>query len=78
MVKIILFAIFATRWQEEITLIKWMDYDGKAKRGWVRDMKHPGDKEGNDVLCDIPERAIAVIESMPRAHSEIFPTRQNR
>lgn len=73
MVKVILFAIFSTRRQEEITRITWEDYDKDANRGWVRDMKHPGDKEGNDVLCDIPERAAAVIDSMPRTHAEIFP-----
>lgn len=73
MTMIILFAIFATRRQEEITRVTWVDYDKDRARQWVRDMKHPGDKQGNDVLCDIPERAIAIIESMPRTHAEIFP-----
>lgn len=73
MTKIILFAIFATRRQEEITLITWKDYDKDAARNWVRDMKHPGDKAGNDVLCELPPRALAIIESMPRTHAQIFP-----
>lgn len=73
MTKIIPFAIFSTRRQEEITLITWKDYDKDAARNWVRDMKHPGDKVGNDVLCDLPPRALAIIESMPRTHEQIFP-----
>lgn len=36
-------------------------------------MKNPGDKWGNDVWCQLPEEAMAVIKSMPRAFDEIFP-----
>ena len=36
-------------------------------------MKHPGDKQGNDVFCDLPPEATLVIESMPRVAKEIFP-----
>jgi integrase len=40
---------------------------------WVRDMKDPEKKKGNDILCDLPPEAIAIIESMPRVAPEIFP-----
>jgi integrase len=68
---IIAFAIFSTRRQEEIVTIKWADYDGK--RVLVRDMKNPGDKIGNNVWCDVPVEAAAVIESIPRQNERIFP-----
>ena len=73
MMKIIGFAIFSTRRQEEITRITWTDYDKAAARVLVRDMKSPGDKKGNHVLCELPPKAIEIIESMPRIAPEIFP-----
>jgi integrase len=71
MQKIIPFAIFSTRRQEEIVRIRWQDYDGN--RVMVRDMKHPGDKLGNDVWCDLPLEASGIIETMPRHGERIFP-----
>ena len=60
MQKIIGFAIFSTRRQEEITLLAWQNYDEKAGRIWVRDMKDPEEKDGNDVLCEITPEAQAI------------------
>jgi integrase len=71
MQKIVAFAIFSTRRQEEITRITWDDYD--KTRVLVRDMKHPGDKDGNDTWCDLPPEATAIIDSMPRVDKGIFP-----
>jgi integrase len=71
MQRIIAFAVFSTRRQEEIVRIKWADYDGK--RVLVRDMKHPGDKLANDTWCDVPPEAAAIIETMPRREDRIFP-----
>jgi integrase len=73
MTKIIAFAIFSTRRQEEITRITWADYNKEEARVWVRDMKSPGDKKGNHVLCELPPEAVATIESMPRTATQIFP-----
>lgn len=73
MQKIVAFAIFSTRRQEEITTIKWSDLDEKHSRVLVRDMKHPGDKDGNDTWCDLTSEALDIIETMPRATDEIFP-----
>ena len=71
MQKIISFAIFSTRRQEEITRIAWGDY--QQNRVLVRDMKHPGDKKGNDTWCDLPPEASAIIDTMPRTGKCIFP-----
>ena len=65
MTRIIPFAIFSTRRQEEIVTIKWADYEGN--RVLVRSMKHPGDKAGNYTWCDLPPEASAIIETMPRS-----------
>jgi integrase len=71
MQKIVAFAIFSTRRQEEISRIAWNDYE--KNRTLVRDMKHPGDKEGNDTWCDLVPEAAAIIETMPRSKAAIFP-----
>ena len=57
MQKIVAFALFSTRRQEEITLLRWDDLDRDGIL--VRDMKHPGDKKGNDVWCEVPPEALA-------------------
>jgi integrase len=73
MQKILAFGLFSTRRQEEITRIVWDDCD--KTRLLIRDMKHPGDKEGNDTWCDLPPEAAAIIETMPRIDKRmrIFP-----
>lgn len=71
--RVIWFALFSTRRQEEITRITWADLDEAHSRILVRDMKNPGQKIGNDIWCDLPPEAMAVILSMPRRAPEIFP-----
>jgi integrase len=71
MQEIVAFALFSTRRQEEITLLRWDDLD--SDRILVRDMKHPGDKKGNNVYCELPPEALAIIKSMPRDKEQIFP-----
>jgi integrase len=73
MAAIIAFVLFPTRRLDEITRIVWTDLDESASRVWVRDMKHPGEKEGNDVLVDIPPEALRIIQAQPRKKSQIFP-----
>ena len=67
MVDIILFALFSTRRMEEITRIRWADFepstDKHPARVLVRDMKNPGAKRGNDVWCELPPEAEAVIDA---------------
>jgi integrase len=71
MTKIVPFAIFSTRRQEEIVTIRWRDFD--QDRILIRDMKHPGQKFGNDVWVDLPPEAVAYINSMPKIDERIFP-----
>lgn len=73
MVKVVVFALFSTRRLEEITRIEWSDLDEEHSRVLVRDMKHPGQKIGNDTWCDLPEPALRVALSMPRTKPQIFP-----
>ncbi|SCZ75953.1 Phage integrase family protein [Pseudomonas sp. NFPP18] len=73
MPKMIAFAIFSTRRQEEITRIRWDDLDESRQAVLVRDMKNPGQKIGNDVWCHLPDEARAILHSMPRVAREIFP-----
>ena len=70
---IMMFAIFSTRRLDEITRIRWSDYEPENSRILVRDMKHPGDKEGNDTWVELPPEAMEIIELMPRTHDQIFP-----
>lgn len=71
MTKLVVFALFSARRQEEICSLLWADYEGD--RVLVRDMKHPGQKIGNNVWCDLPPEAARVIETMPRTEARIFP-----
>jgi len=71
--KIVPFALFSTRRQEEIVTIKWTDLDEAHSRVLVRNMKHPGQKKGNDVWCELPPEALAIALSMPRTDERVFP-----
>lgn len=73
MVEIVLFALFSTRRQEEITRIVWKDLDEDNAEVMVRDMKHPGEKVGNDVRVTLPAPALAVVLRQPRTRARIFP-----
>ena len=39
----------------------------------VRDMKHPGEKIGNDVRVNVPPEAMAIIKKQPTKTGRIFP-----
>lgn len=73
MAKVVLFAIFSTRRQDEICRITWQDYEEDERRVMVRDMKHPGQKRGNDVWVDLPDPCPEIIATMPRTKERIFP-----
>lgn len=73
MPKLIAFAIFSTRRQEEIARMRWDDLDCARKAVLVRDMKNPGQKIGNDVWCHLPDEAWAIIQAMPKVADVIFP-----
>ena len=73
MADITAFAIFSTRRQDEISRLAWRDLDIDGNRIFVRDMKHPGDKLGNNVWCDLTPEAVAIIEAQPKTSERIFP-----
>lgn len=77
--KIIPFAIFSTRRQDEIVRAHWQDLDKAHSRLLIRDMKNPGEKIGNDVWCELPPEAMRIIDTMPRTGPDqpIFPYRAN-
>jgi len=71
--KIIAFAIFSTRRQDEIVRPLWSNLDEDGSRVLIKDMKHPGQKIGNDVWCELVPEALSVIRTMPRTQGPIFP-----
>jgi len=74
--EIICYAIFSTRRQEEITRQTFEDLDEEHAEIWVRDMKHPGEKEGNDVRCALTPEALAIIVNRRKSAEQkgrIFP-----
>lgn len=73
MPKVIAFALFSTRRQEEITRIRWSDLDHSRQSVLVRDMKNPGQKIGNNVWCHLPDEAWQILQRMPKVADQIFP-----
>jgi integrase len=72
---LIVFALFSTRRQEEITRIAIEGLDIERSEVVVRDMKHPGEKVGNDVRVHLPwaARAICKKHMGARRQGPIFP-----
>lgn len=52
------------------------DLDATNSRQLVRDMKHPGQKKGNDVWVNLTPEALALSEAMP-TKGRIFPYTEN-
>ena len=73
MTRIILFAIFSTRRQEEITRVLGKDLDRDHLELLVRDMKNPGEKVGNDVRTTLTPEALKLIDSRPKTVDRIWP-----
>jgi integrase len=69
---VIPYAIFSTRRQEEITRQEMSDVDASHSRLLVRDMKHPGEKIGNDCWCELPDEALRIIKAMNN-EGRVFP-----
>ncbi|WP_166416100.1 site-specific integrase [Cochlodiniinecator piscidefendens] len=71
--RVVGFALFSTRRQEEITRVAWEGLDQTHSRVFIKDMKHPGDKVGNDVWCDLRAPAMNIALAMPRNKPLVFP-----
>ncbi len=70
---IVMFAIHSTRRLDEITRLQWRDLNRERSRVMVRDMKHPGDKIGNNQWVELVPDAMLIIERQPRQSERIFP-----
>lgn len=73
MTRIILFAIFSTRRQEEITRMVLEDLDSPNLEIIVRDMKNPGEKIGNDVRATLTPEALQLINLRLATSGRIWP-----
>ncbi len=74
MLRVVTFALFSTRRQEEITRISLDKTDVENRRFLITDMKSPGQKWGNDVWCRMPEEAWQIMMSVPKSVGRIpFP-----
>jgi len=73
MTRLIVFAIFSTRRQEEICRIVKKDLDAVHSEIIVRDMKNPGEKIGNDVTTSLTPEALQLIELQPDTDGPIWP-----
>ncbi len=61
MTEITYFALFSNRRQAEITRLKFAEFDETYGEIMVRDMKHPGEKIGNDVMTKLPQEALNCV-----------------
>jgi integrase len=73
MSKIILFALYSTRRQEEITLMLREDLDAEHSEIMVRDMKNPGEKIGNDVMTHLPSEALQLLQLYGKKTGRLWP-----
>lgn len=71
--RLILFAIFSTRRQEEICRVVGQDLDRQALQLVVRDMKNPGETIGNDVRTTLTPEALQLIDTQPATTGCIWP-----
>lgn len=73
MLRVIVFALFSTRRQDEITRISWDQVNEQDKTVLIKDMKNPGAKWGNDVWCWVPDEAWRVMQSAEKDGDRPFP-----
>lgn len=69
--RLIAFALYSTRRQEEIVRMRWSDLE--KGRVLIRDMKHPDGSTGNDTWVDLPPEAEAIARAMPVRGDRVFP-----
>jgi integrase len=53
--------------------VECCEYDQGNEQIMIRNMKHPMQTDGNDMLLDIRKEAQSIINSMPRVDDRIFP-----
>lgn len=79
---IVLFAIATCTRLSEICNIKWSDLDSNKKTIWIRNRKHPTEKQGNDQLVPLlvhtrvwglPLDPLRIVARQPQTSERIFP-----
>lgn len=73
MCRIVAFAIFSTRRQEEITRMMGADLNRSELEIIVRDMKNPGEKIGNDVRTTLTPEALQLIDLQSNGDGRVWP-----
>jgi integrase len=73
MPRLIAFAIFSTRRQEEICRVLHEDLNQEYLELMVRDMKNPGEKLGNNVRTTLTPEALQLINSQTKTDTRIWP-----
>lgn len=73
MTEIVAFALASCRRVDEITRLRWSDLDEEKRICTVRDVKHPTDKAGNDLVFRVTPEALAIMLRQPRTDERIFP-----
>lgn len=75
---VIRFACISSRRRSEITRLKLADVDFEKQIYWVRDMKHPTKKKGNDKFFTLWPELAAIIRRQPIHPSGlVFPYNSN-
>jgi integrase len=65
MVDLMWLAIYTGRRIEELCGLRQVDADFDAGTIWVRNIKHPRKKQGNDHLANLPSPAVRLLRSRP-------------
>ena len=66
MAQVLAFALVSTRRLGEICRVTWGDIDWERSTYWVRDLKHPTKKKGNDKEFPLFAELAEVIKRQPR------------
>ncbi len=67
------FAIGSARREAEICRLEWKDNNAAARSGWVRDAKHPTEKDGNHRQFKYTPEGWAIVQRQPRTSEYVFP-----
>lgn len=75
MVTMMRFALLSARREDEMTRLEWTDLSESKETCWLRDAKHPRDKDGNHKEFRLLAEAAAIIAAQPKIDREqrIFP-----
>jgi len=58
--------------REEVTMLKWSEFDEETKMIWVRDRKHPRMRTGNDSHIPLIGNSLEIIQRQTKTSEFIF------